>query len=489
MREKIKYTINMIKDFLSKCELNIKNFLSGREFNIKNYLPKREFNTNNYLSGCKAGVNVFLSKCKVRSNDFLARHDFTKGEAYIIGSSAGALVLILALTIAVSSSVNSRAGLEADMIAMNDSEIELIDEDEEESTEYTDGVYIDGILYAKQVYALVVDGTDIVYLASNENAQAVLDGITNRYAAPGAEILSLSYKENVAVEKRDFEWPAPVFEVQDAINYVITGTTAPRTYIIKGGDNLWDIAIRNGISLSSLEEMNPGLNPKRLSIGQEIYLYETQPFITVGLTKRVTSQERISYDVIFEDTDNLYRGQTQVRIAGSYGSKEVISEITKENGIETASKILSSERISEPVTQVALRGTKPLPVFTGTSTGQLSNPVASMKVISNYGSRGGRLHHGVDLGGPTGTPIYAAADGVVVEATRRGSYGNFVRLCHGDGIQTVYAHNETNLVSVGESVTKGQQIATMGATGNATTSHLHFEVRINGASRNPMNYL
>jgi len=306
---------------------------------------------------------------------------------------------------------------------------------------------------------------------------------------PGAEILNLWYKENVAIEKRSFEWPAPVFAVEDAINYVITGTTEPRSYIIKGGDNLWDIAIRNGISLSALEEMNPGLNPKRLRIGQEIYLYETQPFITVSLTKLVTSQERISYDVIFEDTDDLYRGQTQVRIAGSYGSKEVVAEITKENGIEVANRILSSERISEPVTQVALRGTKALPLFTGTSTGELSNPVATMKVISNYGSRGGRLHHGVDLGGPVGTPIYAAADGVVVQSNRSGSFGYVIKLCHGDGLQTWYAHNTDNLVSVGESVTKGQQIATMGATGNATTSHLHFEVRINGASRNPMNYL
>jgi murein DD-endopeptidase MepM/ murein hydrolase activator NlpD len=269
----------------------------------------------------------------------------------------------------------------------------------------------------------------------------------------------------------------------------MTGSAQPVTYTIKGGDNLWDIAIKNGVSLSALEEMNPGLNPKRLSIGKEIYLYQTQPFITVSFTELVTSQERISYNVIYEDTDSLYRGQTQVKSVGSYGSRIVTSEITKENGVATATKVLSEELISEPVTQVALRGTQALPVFTGSSSGELGLPLGSIQVISAYGSRGGGSHRGVDLKDVRGAPIYAAADGVVTFSGYSGSYGNIVKISHGNGLETYYSHNETNLVSVGDVVSKGQQIGTVGDSGNARGTHVHFEVRVNGSPKNPMNYI
>ena len=337
-------------------------------------------------------------------------------------------------------------------------------------------------------YAIVADGKEIVRLASREEADAVLDGVIGRYKTRGSEIIDLKFKESVTIiekgEKQD-----GLFSVEDAITYVLTGTTEPITYIVKGGDNLWDISRAHGIKLSELEAMNPNLDPKRLRIGQTLHLFETNPFITVSFTEQVKVEERIPYQVVYENNDGMYRGQTQVKSAGVYGSREVVSEITRENGLIVSSVILSETVISEPVTQVAYRGTQAIPVFSGTTTGELSQPVAGMNVISNYGSRGGRQHHGVDLGGPRGTPIFAAADGVVIFAGRSGTFGNIVRLCHGEGLQTWYAHNDTHLVDVGETVARGQQIATMGATGNATTSHLHFEVRINGQSRNPMNYI
>ena len=78
---------------------------------------------------------------------------------------------------------------------------------------------------------------------------------------------------------------------------------------------------------------------------------------------------------------------------------------------------------------------------------------------------------------------------MVVSSGYSGSYGNLVKLSHGNGIETWYAHCDTLLVSVGAVVKKGQQIATVGITGRATGYHLHFEVRKNGVPQNPMNYL
>jgi murein DD-endopeptidase MepM/ murein hydrolase activator NlpD len=93
------------------------------------------------------------------------------------------------------------------------------------------------------------------------------------------------------------------------------------------------------------------------------------------------------------------------------------------------------------------------------------------------------------LRNPKGTPIKAADDGVVTFAAYSGTYGNIVKLSHGNGLETWYAHCDTIKVSVGQVVSKGEVIATVGITGRATGYHLHFEVRKNGVPQNPMNYL
>ena len=103
--------------------------------------------------------------------------------------------------------------------------------------------------------------------------------------------------------------------------------------------------------------------------------------------------------------------------------------------------------------------------------------------------RGTRNHAGVDLAGPRGTPIYATADGVVVAAGPESGYGNVVRIQHDFGFETVYAHQSKIRVRVGQQVSRGVQIGDMGSTGRSTGSHLHYEVRVNGAPVNPMTYL
>lgn len=93
------------------------------------------------------------------------------------------------------------------------------------------------------------------------------------------------------------------------------------------------------------------------------------------------------------------------------------------------------------------------------------------------GSGDPRFHSGLDLRAREGSPVYAAADGVVVESGSSGAYGNVVILHHEGGLRTLYAHHERNLVRAGERVRRGQPIALVGHTGNATGDHLHFEVR------------
>lgn len=99
------------------------------------------------------------------------------------------------------------------------------------------------------------------------------------------------------------------------------------------------------------------------------------------------------------------------------------------------------------------------------------------------------FHRGQDIGAPCGEPIHAAAAGRVVQAGWFGTYGNWVRIAHGNGLETGYAHAATILVTVGQTVKAGQTIATVGSTGAATGCHLHFETHINGTAVDPVPFM
>ena len=100
-----------------------------------------------------------------------------------------------------------------------------------------------------------------------------------------------------------------------------------------------------------------------------------------------------------------------------------------------------------------------------------------------------QFHNGIDMAAPGGSPILAAYNGTVVAAAYSTTMGNYVMIDHGDGLYTVYMHASSLSVSTGQTVSKGDQIAAVGATGRATGNHLHFSVRLNGSYVNPWNYL
>lgn len=100
-----------------------------------------------------------------------------------------------------------------------------------------------------------------------------------------------------------------------------------------------------------------------------------------------------------------------------------------------------------------------------------------------------QFHTGVDMASPGGTPILAAYDGVVVQASYNASMGNYVMIDHGSGLFTIYMHAQKLMVSTGEEVSRGEQIATVGTTGRSTGNHLHFGVRLNGSYVSPWGYI
>ncbi|HSI28043.1 MAG: M23 family metallopeptidase, partial [Methylophilus sp.] len=124
-----------------------------------------------------------------------------------------------------------------------------------------------------------------------------------------------------------------------------------------------------------------------------------------------------------------------------------------------------------------------------------SSPVDAAYSSSSYGWRidpmsGHRaFHEGLDFPAASGTPVYAAADGIVSTAAQTSDYGNLLKIDHGSGLETRYAHNSRLLVKAGERVIKGQKVALIGSTGRSTGPHLHYEIRLNGNPLDPREYL
>ncbi len=336
------------------------------------------------------------------------------------------------------------------------------------------------------VWAVNINGANVVAAATEADANSILDGVKKHYLTEGSEVVNASFKESVLVTQSAMS-AADIMKPADAVNLIITGTKEPKVYTVQDGDTLWDIAVANGMSPSELAAANPGFEPDTLKIGQQLNLFQVKPYVTVQTKEVVATTEKIDFKTVYESTNTLYKGEVKVKTAGVYGTKEVRTEVTKENGAVVASAQMDSVVTAQPQDQVALKGTKSIATFAG--SGSLSSPLAHIEISSAYGSRGGGRHTGVDFRNPKGTPILAADDGVVISVTNHGSPGKTIKLSHGNGLETWYEHCDTMNVSVGQVVKKGEQIGTVGATGNATGYHLHFEVRKNGVPQNPMNYL
>ena len=122
-------------------------------------------------------------------------------------------------------------------------------------------------------------------------------------------------------------------------------------------------------------------------------------------------------------------------------------------------------------------------------------PVANGFISSYFGERADpfdgleAFHKGVDFAGTPGSPVTAVAAGVVTWAGERTGYGKLIEINHGDGFTTRYGHNERTLVTVGQTVKRGERIALMGSTGRSTGPHVHFEVLRNGRQVNPLSYI
>jgi murein DD-endopeptidase MepM/ murein hydrolase activator NlpD len=263
--------------------------------------------------------------------------------------------------------------------------------------------------------------------------------------------------------------------------------------------------------MAELAELNPGIKLSRLSVGARLVIGKAQaasgplaaqtdpvaPFVPRLPLPPIPAAPAFASNPM-PHLERLLPFQIRIPAPGD-GTKALAGG---DSG--ALSEFLSQlHPVLPPLTEAEYRAL--LPVYTPADPNHLDLlwPVETRTISSAWGPRmrtrvvrvknqrkkrvkyRGR-HKGVDLTAPTGTAVYAAMDGEVLYAGKHKQYGNYVVVDHGNGVETLYAHHSLNLVHAGDIVRRGQKIAEVGRTGNATGPHLHFELKLDGVQHNPL---
>lgn len=305
---------------------------------------------------------------------------------------------------------------------------------------------------------IAVDGEAVALVESKRAAEETIERVIEKYQGNQTEILDIEVLENTKAEQME----------------------------IRCGDAPPDI-----LTVDEAEE--------KLTSGNH-----GESYLTVLTTTEEIEQEAIAFDEELKPEPNLYVGNTEIETEGKEGLKEITRKVVKENGQAVEAEVIEEEVVEEPVQQVVLTGTKNYDGYGGedaphrdegvsVGSGQtydiLKTPIDTVRISSGFGTRWGRMHRGTDFALAEGSPVYAADAGTVYFAGNGGGYGNLVKIDHGNGMQTYYAHCSQLLVSSGQQVSRGETIALTGSTGNSTGPHLHFEVIINGSCVDPVDFL
>ena len=337
-------------------------------------------------------------------------------------------------------------------------------------------------------WILSVDGEVMGVFASKDALYRMLDEIAQPWLPENA--VRYEFVEDVQIRSVElplntkFDDLEPVWEELSALR------VEEAVYVVKKGDTFNAIARSLDMKPYDLAALNPDIKVDLLSINQELIIQQSVPRLSVLATVEATYEEVVPSPVEYIETADLYVGDTKVKTKGEDGLALVTADILYLNNREMARDVLESTTLKEATTTYTYTGTTPRPKTA--SKGYFIWPVSG-SISSNFGYRyifgSYSFHGGLDIYVRSGTSVKAADGGKVIKAGWDNSYGYHVIIRHDDGKETLYAHNSSLLVKVGEKVSQGQIIAKSGATGHVTGPHGHFEIRVNGTKVNPRPYL
>jgi LysM repeat protein len=243
-------------------------------------------------------------------------------------------------------------------------------------------VYDAGIDLEVQGAALVVEGQEIAYTASQEEAEAVIEELVAEFTETeeGEELVDYTIQENYAIVEKDIDYPSTA-STEEIVEAVKEGSETVETYVVQDGDTEWDIAVNRGMDVSELTEANPDTDLENITPGQEINLNTTEALITVEVVKETTYTKAIEYETEYVEDADMYEGEEEVVTEGVNGEKSVTSEITYVNGEKSSEDVLSTEVTKEAVNEVIKVGTKVEETTTYTTT---TTDTSSTSTTSTY---------------------------------------------------------------------------------------------------------
>ncbi|THG90818.1 hypothetical protein AJ85_08725 [Alkalihalobacillus alcalophilus ATCC 27647 = CGMCC 1.3604] len=276
--------------------------------------------------------------------------------------------------------------------------------------------------------------------------------------------------------------PEKVKTVEEAMEEIEQGKENQFYYEVKEGDVLGTIASEMNVSIKELLELNEDLDKESvIRAGDKLQIKTLEPYLEIEVVEHSKVEEELDFDIEVKEDSSLFKGEEKVERKGTPGLQHVEYKTVRLNGEMVEREVLNKQVIEEPVSEIVIKGTK--------ERSELAWPADGGYISSHQGKRWGRYHKGIDIARPNSYSIYAAESGTVTAVTSGGGYGNYIRIRHDNGLETLYAHLNSTSVQAGQSVTRGQQIGIMGSTGDSTGIHLHFEVTRGGSLLNPIDYL
>lgn len=346
-------------------------------------------------------------------------------------------------------------------------------------------------------YGMYIGSSFYGALEDKEAVERTLDSLLDVYRTDAVGE-TVKFENEIAFEPGLYLAESMVSE--DSIIKLITSKRSVAAYYTaQEGDSPSTICDTLDMTYEELAALNPGFSEESvIYVGDKFLIDREEPFLAVTVTRLETYDVPTDYDTEHYNDSTRYVGSHVTVQEGEYGTDRVTANVSYINDVEIRRKEITRITLTDPVTKIVYDGTKALP-------DKLTVSIQDVEMDQLYwpvgGSDGGHInemmygyggyyrHSGIDIGAPYGTPIFAADAGTVILSQWYYGYGNCIMIQHDNGIVTVYGHASYLHVGVGERVAQGQQIADVGATGQASGNHLHFEVRINGVCYNPINYL
>ncbi len=329
---------------------------------------------------------------------------------------------------------------------------------------------------------LYVDGDLIAVTADKTHLETVLDGILAE-AKADPQVVEATFDNDLLY--KDGLYPVGSVVSRETAQTLLTGTRQP--------DEPMPVAQGQDIQIADVDSTDPQVSLEVTGDSPSVPVQSGAPVLTVKLIRTETYQEAIAYETEEVKDSSKLEGYRAVSVPGVKGQRLVTAHVEYVDGQEVGRTVVSEEILSEPTKEKVIVGTRSREAYSQKTVdmAQLFWPVARVErsyISSYFGDN--RNHKGLDICAPAGTSIYAAEAGTVVSVNGSGSgYGLHFVIDHGNGVQTLYSHCSTMDVQVGQKVVRGEKLAEVGRTGNATGNHLHFEVRVGGTCYNPAPFL